>query len=144
MIEMRSCRVEDCPDVFNLLQQKWPEKNLNYDTLYPIFVVELYSDYKRFTCAESDQKMVGFSCFTIQSRLREEGYLAYVEELIVEEEHLGQGIGTGLLEYILVLAKESGCKRVELDAAFHRTETHRFVEKHGFGNRGYIFSHPLV
>lgn len=144
MIEMRACRVEDYPHIYNLLSQKWPEKTLNFEALYPVYVRDLYSDYQRFTCAVTEEKMVGFCVLTIKSRLREEGYLGYIDELIIDEEHLGRGIGSSLLDYVLLLAKESGCRRVESDAAFHRTETHRFFEKHGFGNRGYVFSHPLA
>ena len=69
--------------------------------------------------------------------------MGHIDELVVHGEHRGRGIGTQLVERIICLAKERGCRRVELDTAFHRKDAHDFYERAGFEKRGYIFSKLL-
>jgi GNAT superfamily N-acetyltransferase len=56
----------------------------------------------------------------------------------------GCGLGTQLLVEIVRCAKLRGCKRVELDSAFHREEAHQFYLRNGFENRAYLFSKSLA
>lgn len=81
---------------------------------------------------------------TIKNNLWQEGFLAHLDELVVNSAHRGCGLGSQLLEAMISLAKERGCVRVELDSAFHRTEAHAFYECRGFENRAYLFSKPLI
>ena len=61
----------------------------------------------------------------------------------MDVDYRGRGIGTQLIEHLIQLAKQRGCRRVELDTAFHRNEAHEFYERQGFENRGYVFSKLL-
>ena len=69
--------------------------------------------------------------------------LGHVDELIVDTQYRGRGLGSELLQSIILRARDRGCLRVELDSAFHREEAHRFYEQHGFENRAYLFSKTL-
>ncbi len=87
--------------------------------------------------------MVGLGSVTIKDNLWQEGMIAYIEEIAVVEDLQGQGIGTQLLERLVLSAREAGCRRVELDSAVHRKKAHQFYEHHGFENRAYLFSKVL-
>lgn len=41
------------------------------------------------------------------------------------------------------IAKSHGCKRLELDSAFHRVLAHEFYERLGFEKRAYLFSREI-
>jgi GNAT superfamily N-acetyltransferase len=47
------------------------------------------------------------------------------------------------LQQLLSLAKQKGCRVIELDSAFHREEAHRFYEHLGFEKRAYLFTKTL-
>jgi ribosomal protein S18 acetylase RimI-like enzyme len=88
-------------------------------------------------------RVVGLGSLTVKDNLWQEGKIAYIEEIVVHEDLRGKGIGTQLLEQLVRSAKEAGCRRVELDSAFHRKEAHGFYERHGFENRAFLFSKVL-
>lgn len=87
--------------------------------------------------------MIGFAPLTIKNNLWQAGNLGHIDELVVDQEHRGAGIGTTLLHEIIAAAKQRDCVRVELDSAFHREKAHKFYKRNGFDNRAYLFSKEL-
>jgi ribosomal protein S18 acetylase RimI-like enzyme len=69
--------------------------------------------------------------------------LGNIDELVVDREYRNQGIGKLLMNEMEAIAKNRGCKRLELDSAFHRTNAHAFYEKQGFEKRAYLFSKEI-
>jgi GNAT superfamily N-acetyltransferase len=143
MFHIRLCRNEDFDDVSVLLRQLWPEKTPDKDALRLVYDRALASDVQEYICATVDEKIIGFGSLSVKNNLWQEGFLGHVDELVVDKEYRGRGIGTQLLEHVISLARRKGCLRIELDTAFHREEAHQFYERHGFENRGYIFSKML-
>jgi GNAT superfamily N-acetyltransferase len=74
---------------------------------------------------------------------RESSGIGYIEEFVVDEKHRGQGIGIRLFEHLVAEAREKGCRRIELDSAFHRKEAHGFYGRFGFKSRAFLFSKEL-
>ena len=143
MSQIRPCRSEDFDGVFELLKQLWPEKSLDPVALRTVFNRAVGSDSQAYVCVADEEKVIGFGSLTVNNNLWQEGYLAHVDELVVDVDYRGRGIGTQLIEHLIQLAKQRGCRRVELDTAFHRNEAHEFYERQGFENRGYVFSKLL-
>jgi len=144
MANIRECTPGDFEQILPLLQQLWPQKALCQDRLRLVFERGLASDAQTYLCAVEGDHIVGFCSMTIKNNLWQEGFLAHLDELVVNRAHRGCGLGSQLLEAMILLAKERGCARVELDSAFHRTEAHAFYERQGFENRAYLFSKPLI
>jgi ribosomal protein S18 acetylase RimI-like enzyme len=87
-----------------------------------------------------DGSVIGFASLSIQHNFSQEGNILYITTMIVDERYRGQGIATALMREIEKIASERGCKRVELESAFHRKEAHAFYEKQGFKKRAYFYS----
>jgi len=143
MLEIRSCCAEDFDDVARLLRQLWPDKPTDLPSLRSVFERALVSDSQRYICAVEDGKLIGFGSLTIKNNLWQEGYICHVDELVVDNTYRHHGIGTRILHHLMIIAKEKGCRRIELDSAFHRKEAHRFYERLGFENRAFLFSKIL-
>ena len=143
MAQIRRCTLGDFDAILPLLRQLWPDKSIDSEASRQVFAKGVDSPFQEYICAVIDTRVVGFCSLSIKNNLWLEGNLGHVDELIVDESVRGQGIGKHLLDHITGLARERGCKRLELDSAFHRMGAHRFYEEHGFENRAYLFSKVL-
>lgn len=143
MIELRPCRAEDFEGVVILLGQLWPDRPLDAESLRRVYDRALASDGQLYLCAVSGRQVVGFGSIAIKGTLRQEAFVGYVDEMVVDEAQRGRGIGTRILDYLSSWAQERGCNRIELDSAFHREDTHSFYEAHGFRKRSYHYQKLL-
>lgn len=137
---LRYCSDADFDAVYMLLKQLWPNRELDFESLCNVYRRAVHSDNQKLIAALIDNNMVGFCSLTIKNNLWQVGNLGHIDELIVDEKHRGKGIGKSLLSQIIIIAKENGCRQIELDSAFHREKAHRFYENLGFENRAYLFS----
>jgi glucosamine-phosphate N-acetyltransferase len=143
MFQIRQCRAEDFGDVVRLLRQLWPDKPLDVASLQTVFSRALASESQIYLCASDGHRVIGFGSLTLKNNLWQQGFLGHVDELIVDGEQRGRGVGKQLLDQLIVAARQRGCSRVELDSAFHRKQAHQFYEKYGFENRAYLFSREI-
>ncbi len=139
-VVIRTADIKDFDDIYQLLQQLWPDKELNKNDLMAIFSRGIKSQNDLYFCAELNSKVIGFCSLIYKNSLWQEGHIGYINEIVVDKSHRGKGIGTALLKAAINAAKEKGCKRIELDSAFQREEAHQFYEESGFEKRAYLFS----
>jgi GNAT superfamily N-acetyltransferase len=144
MIEIRAGRAGDFEQVLLLLQELWPDRVLCRERLQAAYERGLASDTQYYLCAVEEGRVAGFCSLTLKNNLRAQGLLANLDEMVVHDADRGHGIGTRLLQSMIAFARERGCAQVELESAFHRTETHTFYESRGFRKRAYHFSLSLV
>lgn len=137
---IRRAMPADFEEVLALFRQLWPGKVLNKERQRAVYTVMLESAGYELLCAEMEGAIIGFASLSIQHNFWQEGHILYITTMIVDERHRGQGIGTALVREIEKIAGERGCKRIELESAFHRTEAHAFYEKMGFEKRAYFYS----
>jgi glucosamine-phosphate N-acetyltransferase len=142
-MKIRRCVIADFEPIYRLLQQLWPESSLDRQALKKTFPRALKSSHIRYLCAVERGEIIGFCSVSVRESLWQQGRLAHVDELVVDAEHRGKGIGSALLDEAAAYAKKSGCARVELDSAFHRRAAHRFYEGLGFVKRAHLFSKTL-
>lgn len=143
-VSISDCAAPDFDGVFPLLQQLWPNKSLDRDTLNALFNEAILADSRALLCARLGGRVVGFASITLKTHLWHGGLIAWVDELVVDVEYRGHGIGRLLLDRLLALAQEKGCRAMELDSAFHRVEAHGFYEKLGFEKRAILFSRNIA
>ncbi len=61
------------------------------------------------------------------------GDFARISYFSVDDSVRGQGIGREMEEYVVMLATERGCDRIEVHCHERRVEAHRFYFRQGFG-----------
>jgi len=87
--------------------------------------------------------VVGFCSLSIKNSLWQQGFIAHIDEIIIDQTQRGRGIGTQLITKAIKIASKAGCSRVELDSTFHRKQAHIFYDRLRFENRAYLFSRIL-
>lgn len=141
---MHYCKADDFEQIYPLLKQLWPRNNFQKEKLREIFVASIDRDHHVYINYKyKGNKIVGFCSMSIKRNLTQQGALAQIEELVVDEKYRKKGIGKKLITEIVLIARFRGCKRIELDAHFDSKKAHQFYEDLGFENRAYIFSKPL-
>ena len=143
MLQIRECKEADFEQVLSLLKQLCPGQRRSREELSQLFLRGLSSDFETYICATIGTTLVGFCSLIIKNYLWAQGYVGNINELVVDEEYRGQGIGTQLLQHIVKVAREKDCRRVELDSGFHRKKAHKFYEQNGFERRAFLFSRKL-
>jgi GNAT superfamily N-acetyltransferase len=140
---IRNSELEDFDDVVLLFRQLWPNKELHINELRAVFNRGMQFDNDEYICAELNNRIIGFCAFSIVNNFWQEGYIAYIYAMIVDDSYRSYGIGTNLIEKAFDIAKLRGCKKIELDSGFPREKAHKFYERIGFEKRAYLFSKDL-
>jgi ribosomal protein S18 acetylase RimI-like enzyme len=140
---IRQAACGDFDAVYPLFEQLWLTKAINRSALYKAFARGADSETDVLMCAELDDKIIGFCAYAIVNNLWQEGQIAYVYAMVVDEKYRGQGIGSRLIQEVIEGSKQRGLKRVELDSGFPREKAHAFYEQLGFEKRAYLFSYTL-
>ncbi len=110
---------------------------LRYNVFFKPFNVGLdkvYDDLEEgsvhLVCIEKEE-VLGYGRLTFA-----DDNISVISQVVVKEDYHKMGIGKELMEHLLSLAKEKGCKAVSLDA---RIEVKAFYEKLGFHTEGDVF-----
>jgi GNAT superfamily N-acetyltransferase len=143
-VTIRPTKREDFDEIMPLLKQLWPTNPIDWKAARDIFDRGLASDRRAYLCACLGETIIGFGTLMIRDCLWLQGDIGYICDLVVDREHRGAGVGTALVEKAVQIAKERGCRRVELDSGFPRTEAHRFYERRGFEKRAFLFSRVIT
>jgi GNAT superfamily N-acetyltransferase len=79
-------------------------------------------------------------CFVylIKNELHEEPY-ALLEDVFIEEEYRGRGLGSLIVREAIEKARELNCYKIIATSRFERENVHKFYEKLGFRKWGYEF-----
>ncbi len=80
--------------------------------------------------------------YLIKNELHSEPY-ALLEDVFVNENYRGMGIGTKLVSKAIELARKLGCYKIIATSRFERKEVHEWYEKLGFVKYGYEFRMDL-
>ena len=133
--EIRDARREDAPEIARLIRALAEYEKLAHQAVGTPALVEAQLFGPR-PAAEALMAMrggraVGFALFftTFSTFLCKPGI--YLEDLFVEPEHRGAGIGKALLRHLAALAVERDCGRLEWRVLDWNTPSIRFYESLG-------------
>lgn len=143
---VRKAISKDFNDVYELICELLdvPVGYISMNALEKVYLSNLQSVIKEQYIAELSGKIVGFINLTFDMRLSEVGMVVVIDELVVRKDNRNNGIGSGLVEYAVNLAKSKGCFMVEVATNFRREDTHRFYEKNKFIRNGYRFGYDML
>ena len=115
------------PDSFKSGARKYTDEEL----------VEILKDDSRpiFVAVDEDSRVLGYAFCIFQQYLNNhimtDVKTLYIDDLCVDEELRGQGIGKVLYEYVLEFAKQEGCYNVTLNVWSCNPAAMKFYEKCG-------------
>jgi GNAT superfamily N-acetyltransferase len=140
---IRYCEPQDFTAICSLLKQLWPDVELDASALEIVYSQALSTYIQKLIVGVMNDRIVGFCSLSIKNNFWQAGKLGNVDELVVDKNYRGLGIGKKLMERISQIARENKCKRIELDSSFHRKEAHQFYERIGFKSRAYLYTKEL-
>ena len=139
---IRKIKIEDLVDVLQLLKQLWPDASIIPEDMEVLFKQFLKDDCYDMYCYE-DEKILGIITISERHTFFYGGKVAVIEDLVVEGQNRGRGIGRKLVEFVEKELDKEGIKAIELSSDLHRSEAHRFWEKLGYGSSAYQFRKTL-
>jgi GNAT superfamily N-acetyltransferase len=153
VVQIRDARAEDFEACLPLLWQLWPaleprsdQDRAVVDGMRTAFCDLLEDSNARTLLAEEDGavSVVGLLDLTFRRTLFHHGWTMIIEDLIVKETHRREGVARRLVEYAEQLARECGCRAIELTSDLHRHGTHQFWEALGYDRCAYQFRKGLT
>jgi RimJ/RimL family protein N-acetyltransferase len=132
-------------DILNLLQQaaSWMERNGIRQWTPGQFneadIINYFEDREVYL-AQIDHELAGM--FTLQFSdpqywgHRNDDSYAYLHRLSVSEAYRGIGLGSQMLDYAAVIAKEKGCKGLRFDTVAHNIKLNGFYQSLGYHYMG--------
>lgn len=139
-----SCRVaskDDLPEVLRLYAQpdldgkalSLPEAERLFDR------IAQYPDYSIYV-AVCDSRIVGTFALLVIDNLGHWGTpSAVIEDVAVDPEWQGRGIGKLMLRHALRICSEKGCYKAALSSNLKRERAHAFYDSLDFERHGYSF-----
>jgi GNAT superfamily N-acetyltransferase len=91
----------------------------------------------RIFVLRNHQKIIGMINLLITISTAEGGFVLLVEDLVIRQEHRGQGYGSRLLKHAIEFARQKHFLRLTL-LTDQPNESRRFYLKHGFSESGMI------
>jgi GNAT superfamily N-acetyltransferase len=129
-MSIRSARVSDSPAIERLLDQ------LGYtgtDRTLPQRLQRMLADPdERILVYETTAGVVAFISVHFIPQIGLAGDFARISYFSVDDSVRGQGIGREMEEYVVMLAKERQCDRIEVHCHSRRADAHRFYFRQGY------------
>jgi GNAT superfamily N-acetyltransferase len=109
------------------------------------FKMEIKKDTRsvKLSAAE-DGKVVGWAYLYIISNDRHDEPYGFLENVYIEKEFRGQGVGTRLIEQVISKARELGCYKLVATSRDSNEQAHKFYKKFGLKSHGLEFRLDLL
>ena len=92
----------------------------------------------------------GLALVTLRSNVWYDGSVALLDELYVEPDRRGHGLGAAMIHLLIADARETGVSAIEINVDAEDVDAQRFYERHGFsgvdpdtGERAFYYSLEL-
>jgi len=138
------CRVAAKADLADILrlyaQPDFDGKALSLPAAERLFErMAQYPDYKIYV-AVCDSRIVGTFALLVMHNLGHWGTPSgVIEDVAVDPQCQGQGIGKIMMRHALQICGENGCYKAVLSSNLRRERAHAFYESLGFEQHGYSF-----
>jgi len=141
-IILREATESDLPGLLTLYGQLGQDDGsvLPLETAHQIFKrFKSYPSYHLYV-AELEGRLVGTFALLVMDNLGHMGSpSAILEDVVVDENQRGIGIGKRMMEYAHELCRQQGCYKMTFSSNRNRDAAHRFYESLGFTKHGYSF-----
>jgi GNAT superfamily N-acetyltransferase len=101
--------------------------------------IQTYPNYNVYIAVLND-KVVGTLELLIMDNMAHLGTPSgIVEDVVVQSDFRGQGIGKKMMQFALDECRKAGCYKMTLSSNLRRDRAHHFYESLGFKKHGYSF-----
>jgi len=130
----------DVPEVLRLYGQLGDETSLPLPDAERLFErIARYPDYRIYV-ARCEGTIVGTYALLIMDNLAHMGTpSAVIEDVAVDAQWQGRGVGKLMMRHALKLCGEKGCYKAMLSSNARRERAHQFYESLDFERHGYSF-----
>lgn len=125
MITIRDLKVEDKRELEKLFTQL-TKKPIKLD---PVFLTE--NRFSHCRVMDDDGKIIGFAALIIHP-VPTKGLVGRVEDVVIDEEHRGQGLGRKIMEDLIDIAKREKIEILNLTSNPKRVPARKLYESLGF------------
>ena len=94
--------------------------------------IEGNKNIKYFGAIEDGKVVSTCFCLIIPNLTRLGSSACFVENVVTDKDHRGQGLGKKIMEMAIAFARERDCYKVILESASYRKEAHQFYKNLGF------------
>jgi GNAT superfamily N-acetyltransferase len=94
--------------------------------------IEGNKNIKYFGAIEDGKVVSTCFCLIIPNLTRLGSSACFVENVVTDKDHRGQGLGKKIMERAIAFARERDCYKVILESASYRKEAHQFYKNLGF------------
>lgn len=141
-IKIRKATESDLAAIITLYAQPEIDNDhiLSIDEAKALF--KKMGSYPRYTIfvAVIENNIVGTFALLIMDNLAHMGAPSgVVEDVVVDPNYQGKGIGKFMMNYTINQCKEAGCYKLSLSSNLKRTNAHKFYESLGFKQHGISF-----
>lgn len=144
--QIRDSEMADLPDLLRLYSQLGQDDGhvLSLEAAAAIWGrIRSYPDY-RVRIALREGLVVGTYAILVMDNLGHCGAKsAVVEDVVVDSEFRGHGIGKAMMQDAAAIARTRRCYKIVLNSNRHRLDAHRFYENIGYERHGHSFFLPL-
>ena len=112
--EIRAARPADADRVYALLEQLEPAYSpdrVAFDANFPLLLDDA-STSLLLVAADATGSVLGYALTTITPLLHANGSSAHLQELVVDDAHRGEGVGTAIVEEVERLCRERSVRQI--------------------------------
>nr|WP_315023263.1 GNAT family N-acetyltransferase [uncultured Aminipila sp.] len=88
---------------------------------------------------EKEKKVIGFANLMTIFSVWSHGKALILDDLYINQEFRGNGIGRFVMQFIETYAREHGCKRLQFQSEYTNPEAHRFYDQLGYVSESMYF-----
>ncbi len=129
------------PTVYHFLQQLWEGRTIDKKRTKKYFLYRLRSPRYKMFLLKLDGEIVGYTSYKYEKDF-EFGPICYVDEIVVEKNIRGKGIGSRIVKFLERTNKEK-CNMIRLHTDLVRKKTRNFYKKKKFKDTGVVFEKKL-
>ena len=134
VMRIRVAHPEDVDAVVRLLAAQFREHDIQLGVaeLREGFRGLIFDPVRGAVILAEDRDPVGVAVLAYTWTLEHGGLVAWLDELFVVPEHRDQGTGRALLLRAVDVARDNGCRAVDLEVDLHHGRAERLYERQGF------------
>lgn len=141
-VQIRAVREGDLPALLDLYRQLSGPESPQLSVADARAMLRKIGAYPNYTVyvATLDEAIVGTYALLIMDNIGNGGRPSgIVEDVVVDAEYRGQGIGQVMMDHARDLCRAAGCYKLTLSSNLRREAAHRFYESLGYEKHGYSF-----